>query len=134
MNEAAPRVVLDACALVDMVLPTRHGEWVAESIAGRLLVAPGHMRAEALNGVGRAWRRAPTASELFHSAARLVAELPVDVIEVGPLVLGAWARRDEHSLADALYVELAARLDTVVITTDRRLARATPLAVAPPKD
>jgi predicted nucleic acid-binding protein len=48
------------------------------------------------------------------------------------LVLGAWARRGTIRLADALYVELAAQLDTVVITTDRRLARATPLAVAPP--
>jgi predicted nucleic acid-binding protein len=29
---------------------------------------------------------------------------------------------------DALYVELAAQLDISLITTDRRLARATPLA------
>jgi predicted nucleic acid-binding protein len=41
-------------------------------------------------------------------------------------------RRHHLSLADALYVELAARLDTVVVTTDHRLSRATPLAVAPP--
>lgn len=37
------------------------------------------------------------------------------------------------ALPDALYVELAARLGTVVVTTDQRLARATPLAVAPPE-
>jgi predicted nucleic acid-binding protein len=40
-------------------------------------------------------------------------------------------RRHHLSLADAVYVELA-RLDTVVVTTDHRLSRATPLAVAPP--
>ena len=49
------------------------------------------------------------------------------------LISGAWKRRDQVSLTDALYVELAAQLDTVVVTTDRRLARATPLAVAPPE-
>jgi predicted nucleic acid-binding protein len=41
------------------------------------------------------------------------------------LLGGAWRRRHHLSLADALYVELA-RLDTVVVTTDHRLSRATP--------
>jgi len=38
------------------------------------------------------------------------------------------ARRVHMRLADALYVELAARLAVPLITTDRRLARATPVA------
>ena len=59
--------------------------------------------------------------------------IPMVVAQGHTLVEGAWGRRDEHSLADALYVELAHQLDTLVITTDRRLARATPLAVAPPE-
>jgi predicted nucleic acid-binding protein len=58
--------------------------------------------------------------------------MPVDLVDLRELLVGTWARRDQHSLTDALYVELAAQLDTVVVTTDRRLARATPLAVAPP--
>jgi len=36
-------------------------------------------------------------------------------------VLGAWARRDQLRLADALYVELAVSLGLSLITTDRRL-------------
>ncbi len=40
---------------------------------------------------------------------------------VSGLVLGAWARRDQPRLADALYVELAVSLGLSLITTDRRL-------------
>ncbi|MCY4665495.1 MAG: hypothetical protein OXC00_12595 [Acidimicrobiaceae bacterium] len=36
----------------------------------------------------------------------------------------AWARRDELSLADALYVELAERLGAPIISTDDRLVAA----------
>jgi predicted nucleic acid-binding protein len=60
-----------------------------------------------------------------------VAALDVQTHPVEGLLGGAWRRRHHLSLADALYVELA-RLDTVVVTTDHRLSRATPLAVAPP--
>lgn len=60
--------------------------------------------------------------------------MPVLVASGAEEIEGAWGRRDQHSLPDALYVELAYQLGTVVITTDRRLARATPLAVAPPRE
>ena len=62
---------------------------------------------------------------------RRAVALNAEVHALDGLVLGAWARRHNLRLTDALYVELAAQLDTVVVTTDRRLARATPLAVAP---
>lgn len=61
-----------------------------------------------------------------------VQKLPMTLHDIPSLSVGAWTRRDQHSLKDALYVELAAQLDAVVITTDHRLARATPLAVGPP--
>jgi predicted nucleic acid-binding protein len=44
------------------------------------------------------------------------------------LVPGAWARRPTVRLADALYVDLAARLDVPLLTTDARLGRAVPTA------
>lgn len=44
------------------------------------------------------------------------------------LLAGAWARRENLRLVDSLYVELAAQLNAPLVTTDRRLARATPLA------
>jgi predicted nucleic acid-binding protein len=41
-----------------------------------------------------------------------------------PLLNGAWARRDTLRLTDALYVQLAAKEDLPLLTTDERLALA----------
>jgi predicted nucleic acid-binding protein len=49
---------------------------------------------------------------------------------VSPLLLGAWTMRHELRLVDALYVELARQLRLPLITTNHRLARATPIADA----
>jgi predicted nucleic acid-binding protein len=56
--------------------------------------------------------------------------LPITRHDLCGLVAGAWARRADLRLLDALYVELAARLSVEVLTTDQRLARACPLAEA----
>jgi predicted nucleic acid-binding protein len=52
--------------------------------------------------------------------ARL-AEAPIVRHPVRELLSGAWARRANVRLADALYVELADQLDIALVTTDRRL-------------
>lgn len=64
-----------------------------------------------------------------------VADVLVDVAAMNlvrhplpPLLRGGWQRSGSLRTTDALYVELAAQLGTVVVTTDQRLARATPLA------
>src|SRR5215469_8816103 len=56
--------------------------------------------------------------------------LPLSRHDLPPLVAGAWARRADLRLLDALYVELAERLGVRVLTTDHRLARACPAADA----
>jgi predicted nucleic acid-binding protein len=57
-----------------------------------------------------------------------LATFPVTRHDLPELVVGAWARRADLRLLDALYVELAARLSVRVLTTDDRLARACPFA------
>jgi predicted nucleic acid-binding protein len=56
--------------------------------------------------------------------------LPVTRHGLPGLLRGAWARRADLRLLDALYVELASQLEVKVLTTDSRLARATPIAEA----
>jgi predicted nucleic acid-binding protein len=90
------------------------------------------MFAETLSALGRVHRVGHVAAQQVEALLRHVMSFPVVLDPVGPLLAGAWSRRDTHALPDALYVELAARLGTVVITTDQRLGRATPLAEAPP--
>ena len=57
----------------------------------------------------------------------LLAALPVHRHFLAPLLSGAWARRAELRLVDALYVEVAHQLSASLITTAQRLARVTPL-------
>ena len=61
--------------------------------------------------------------------SRLVSltEAPLVRHPVDGLVLGAWARRHQLRLADALYVELATTRGWPLVTTDRRL-RSVPAA------
>jgi len=56
--------------------------------------------------------------------------MPIERHLLQPLTIGAWARRHNLRLSDAYYVELADQLDVPLITTDLRLARATPRAEA----
>jgi predicted nucleic acid-binding protein len=126
-------VVLDASALVDVLRAAPDADWVSQQLKGRQVHAPGHQLAEVLSALGRQMRAGEIDVEYVDARLAEVQRWPLRVDELGPLLVGAWSRRDSLQLADALYVELAAQLDTVVITTDRRLARATPLAVAPPE-
>jgi predicted nucleic acid-binding protein len=125
-------IVLDASALVDLLLRGQHHSWVSRQLADRRVSSPGHMLAEVLNAVGTNVRRGGYPDAKAGDVLEMARRLPIEHVAVSDLLVGAWARREQHALADALYVELAAQLDTVVVTTDFRLARATRLAVAPP--
>ncbi len=126
-------VVLDASAAVDLVFDHPPAGWLTTELTGRSLAAPAHFHSEVLSTIGRMVRRDDINSSGAERAVAWAARLPVQVHELPGLIEGAWSRRGHIQLKDALYVELAARLDTVVVTTDRRLARATPYAVAPPE-
>jgi len=126
-------IVIDASAVVDLLSGSSSAGWVDSTIRGRSLHAPGHFHAEVLNALGRIHRRGVRSADETSAMLGELGRIPLVVAQGHTLVEGAWRRRDEHSLADALYVELAAQLGTVVVTTDARLARATPLAVAPPE-
>jgi len=58
----------------------------------------------------------------------LLTEAPIERHPLSPLLLGAWRRRKNLRLVDALYVELASQLDLPLLTTDTRLASATRVA------
>jgi predicted nucleic acid-binding protein len=50
-----------------------------------------------------------------------VVDAPIERHPVRGLIAGAWARRHQLRLADALYVELAVVRGSALVTTDRRL-------------
>ena len=114
-------VVLDASALVDLLLANDLGSAVRERIAGHSLHVPAHIDAEALSVLGRLHRAGELDADTVTSRLHALAAAPIWRHSVTDLVLGTWARRHQLRLVDAVYVELAVSLGIPLVTTDRRL-------------
>ncbi|MBB4686599.1 type II toxin-antitoxin system VapC family toxin [Amycolatopsis jiangsuensis] len=127
-DSAAEIAVLDASLLVEVLAGTSHADAARERLRGAVLHAPAHFDAEVLSALGRLQRAGELTPDEVAAALDRLTSLPLTRHPVAELAAGAWSRRADLRLTDALYVELAARLRTVVLTTDRRLARATTLA------
>ena len=68
-----------------------------------------------------------TARQVTARVERIVSA-PIQRHFLAPLLAGAWKLRHNLRLVDALYVELAHRLETRIVTTDAGLAAASPAA------
>lgn len=121
-------LVVDASALVDLLLGEVLGEAVAARVEGAVLHAPAHVDAEVLSGLGRLHRSGRLTASAVGVRLSAMAAAPVARHPLANLIGGAWERRGTLRVADALYVELAAGLAAPLLTTDARLARAVPLA------
>lgn len=124
----AERVVLDASAIVDLLVDSPLATRVRDRLEDTAWHAPAHLDAEVLSALGRLARGGHLPETDIQPRLDLLASMPVQRQLLPPLLLGAWARRADLRLVDALYVELAHQLNAPLITTDQRLARATPLA------
>jgi predicted nucleic acid-binding protein len=121
-------LVLDASALVDLLVAERLGPAVEMRIRGSALHAPAHVDAEVLSGLGRLHRAGDLAANTIARHLQTLAVAPIERHGVAGLLIGAWKRRDRLRLADALYVELATMLGITLVTTDARLGRAVSIA------
>jgi len=126
----AEALIVDASAIVDLVARSSHARAVAARLRGATWHAPAHLDAEVLSALGRLERASRLSAVEAADGLVALSELPVQRHPVSPLLLGAWTLRQELRLVDALYVELARQLRLPLITTDHRLARATPIAEA----
>lgn len=117
-------LVLDASAMVDLLVTVALSDAVRERLMGQDVHVPGHFDAEVLAAVARLTRAGDlTASDAAAHLERLAA-MPYERHHTAPLVIGAWHRRGSMRVADALYVELGARLGVPVVTTDAGMAAA----------
>lgn len=114
-------LVLDASALVDVVLGNAIGSSVRLRLRGHRLHAPAHVDAESLSALGRLHRAGELDADEVETMLAEVASAPIERHPVALLLSGAWSRRDRLRLVDAVYVELAEQLKVPLITTDRRL-------------
>jgi predicted nucleic acid-binding protein len=118
-------IVVDASVIAAALVredPT--GEWLRARLAGERLAAPAVMEIEVVStwrGLSRAGRLPARRAEV---ALADLAGMPLERAPHGPLMPRIWELRDNLSAYDAAYVALAETLDTILLTSDARLARA----------
>jgi predicted nucleic acid-binding protein len=110
--------------MVDLLVGSPQTSAIQQRLRGYELHVPAHFDAEVLSALGRLQRAGElTARQVAPRISRL-AVAPFERHLLAPLLDGAWKRRHNLRLVDALYVELAVRLETPIVTTDAGLASA----------
>lgn len=119
-------IVLDASALVELLLDTPTGRSIATRIADPALGL--HVPHLADLEVAQALRRYEKDGELDPAAAAVALEdlrcLDLQRHAHEPLLDRIWELRQNLGTYDAVYLALAEVLDSVLVTCDGRLARA----------
>ena len=118
-------VVLDAAAVVDVLLDNDRGRGARKHLGGASLFSVVHLDAEVFSALARLHRDEQLSAEAVSARLALLAELDVTRLPISaPLLSAAWALRDNIAARDALYVAAAHTLSGKLLTTDGRLARA----------
>ena len=125
------KLVLDASAIVDLLVGAPPAIAIRLRLLGGQLHAPAHFDAEVLSALGRLSRSDLIPSTVVPALLSRVENARIQRHPVGTLLTGAWDRRGDLRLVDALYVELAERLDAPIISTDDRLVAAAARAENP---
>jgi len=121
LRRGMAEVVVDASAMVDLLLGNELGHAVRRRLAGHGMRAPAHLDAEVLSTLGRLHRAGDLETDSVEAKLRNLAAAPIQRHNVSDLLLGTWVRRHQLRLVDAVYVELAVSHDIPLLTTDRRL-------------
>ena len=121
-------LVVDASAMVDLLIGTRLCEAVRRRLERHVLHAPAHLDAEVLSALERLHRAGKLSETEVTTRLARFAAAPLERHELAVLIEGAWNLRHNLRLVDALYAELALQLQAPLITTDGGLAAAFPLA------
>lgn len=120
-------LVLDASAIVDLLLLSPEGELVRPHLADADLHTVAHLDAEVFSALARLHRAGTMSAEDVTARLRLLMRFEIQRLPITDALLEeAWGLRDNVAARDALYVALARRLRARLLTTDGRLARAVP--------
>ena len=130
MTEVA---IVDASAMVDLLIGSSAGVRVSARLRGHELHVPAHFDAEVLSALGRLQRAGHIGVDRVAAALERLVAAPLERDPLGPLLDGAWGRRHNLRLVDALYAELAHQLGAIIVTTDSRLAAASNSAELVPR-
>lgn len=127
--------VLDASAVVDLLVRSEAGEQVRHLLAGErdtALMTVAHLDAEVFSGLARSQRAGQLDAEEMSDLLARLASLPATRLPITlELLEAARGMQDNLAARDALYVAAARGLQAPLVTTDERLARAVPEVCRP---
>jgi predicted nucleic acid-binding protein len=122
-------VVIDASALVDLMVQSERAPAVAQAVGSTDMVAPDVVNPEVLAILRRLERTGELGAREAVQAVDDLMDAPVRRFSTLPLLAEAWTLRANVSAADACYVVLARILRCPLVTADRKLSRAPGLGV-----
>ena len=122
--------VVDASVVVDWVAPGADPDSPAMAVLDRLVeakddvAAPRLLLEEVSNALLAGIRRGRWSGAAADGASRRLHQLPLRLLDDRRDLLRAWdlsRRFDNHPISDLLYVAVAERTGTILITADRQL-------------
>jgi predicted nucleic acid-binding protein len=116
--------LLDASAVIAVIIEEPEGSKVIELTKESVLVSPYTIRVEIANALTRMMRRHILAQEGMLKAFELFEALPIDLLDVDfkRVLEIAWTHK--IYAYDACYLEVAQRLNLPLITFDKGMAKA----------
>jgi predicted nucleic acid-binding protein len=121
--------VVDASALVELLLQGERAPAVAHAVRGTEMTAPDVVNPEVLSVLRRMERTGEVRPERARQAVADLLDAPVRRYATLPLLPVVWELRGSVSAYDACYVALARALGCPLVTGDLRLTRAPGLGV-----
>jgi predicted nucleic acid-binding protein len=122
-------IVIDASALVELLLQTTVGVRVDQAIGDAELIAPDVVNPEVLHSLRGLERGGKLTSARASEAVGRFSRAAVTRVPTVGLLREAWSVRSNLSAYDACYVALARAFNCPLLTTDKPLARAPDLGI-----
>jgi predicted nucleic acid-binding protein len=122
-------VVIDASALVELLLRRERASAVLQAVGDTQMVAPDVINPEVLWALRRRERNGKLRADRARQAVEDLLDAPLRRFPTLPLLPAVWELRANVTSYDACYVALARDLHCALVTGDRRLSRAPGLGV-----
>lgn len=117
-------LVVDASALVDLLLGNDRGRRVRAVLGPAHVIAPELIDVEVVSALARLVRAEVLDMTTATACVALLKRMPLTRMPHRPLLDGAWRLRDRLRVSDAFYVACSELVDAPLLSTDARLGRA----------
>ena len=122
-------VVIDASALVELLLQRERAPAILQVVGDTSMVAPDVINPEVLWALRRRERNGELLAVRARQAVEDLLDAPVRRFSTLPLLPTVWQMRANVTSYDACYVALARDLRCPLVTADRKLSRAPGLGI-----